>query len=75
MSRKLVIQFQRRPCHNRTFGEEVLEQHLFARLGDVSEPVYWRMIEYKEQRPNDSLDDLMPAESEAAKCSTLEMSA
>ena len=47
---------------NRTFREEVLDQHLFTRLDDVREAVYWWMIEYNEERPHDSLGDLTPAE-------------
>ena len=43
---------------NRTFREEVLDQHLFLRLEDVREATYWWMIEYNEQRPHDSLEDL-----------------
>ncbi len=40
---------------NRTFREEVLDQHLFARLEDVREAAYWWMVDYNEQRPHDSL--------------------
>lgn len=47
---------------NRTFREEVLDQHLFARLEDVREAAWWWMIEYNEQRPHDSLGELTPAE-------------
>ena len=47
---------------NRTFREEILDQHLFARLDDVREAAYWWMLEYNEERPHDSLGDLTPAE-------------
>ena len=36
---------------NHTFREEVLDQHLLVRLGDIREDAYWRKIEYNEQRP------------------------
>lgn len=45
---------------NRTFREEVLEQHLFARLEDVRDAAYWWMLDYNEQRPHESLGDLTP---------------
>ena len=48
---------------NRTFREELLDQHLFARLEDVREATYWWMIEYNEERPHDSLGDLTPQEA------------
>jgi putative transposase len=62
---------------NRTFREEVLDQHLFARLEDVREAAYWWMVDYNEQRPHDSLGDLTPAEyrQQFAKSSTFEVSA
>src|SRR3546814_16145899 len=47
---------------NQTFREEVLDQHLFARLDDVREAAYWWMLEYNEERPHDSLGDLTPVE-------------
>jgi putative transposase len=47
---------------NRTFREEVLDQHLFTRLEDVREAAWWWMIEYNEERPHDSLGDLTPSE-------------
>src|SRR5690606_20836930 len=47
---------------NRTFREEVLDQHLFTRLDDVREAAYWWMLEYNEELPHDSLGDLTPAE-------------
>ena len=37
---------------NRTFRDEVLNQHLFVRLDDVREVAHWWMIEYNEQRPH-----------------------
>src|SRR5690606_40379506 len=33
---------------NRTFREEVLDQPLFTRLGDVREAAYWWVLEYNE---------------------------
>lgn len=47
---------------NRTFREEVLDVHLFARLEDVREAAWWWMIDYNEERPHDSLGDLTPSE-------------
>ena len=47
---------------NRTYREEVLDAHLFARLDDVREATHWWAIEYNEQRPHDALDDLTPRE-------------
>jgi len=62
---------------NRTFREELLDQHLFLRIDDVREAAYWWMIEYNEERPHDSLGDLTPAErrQQAAGSSIFEMSA
>ena len=62
---------------NRTFREEVLDQHLFTRLDDVREAAYWWMLEYNEERPHDSLGDLTPAEcrQRVAGSSTFEMPA
>lgn len=62
---------------NRTFREEVLDQHLIARLGDVREAAYWWMLDYNEQRPHESPGDLTPAEyrQQAASGSTFEVSA
>lgn len=62
---------------NRTFREEVLDQHLFVRLEDVREAAWWWMIEYNEQRPHDSLGDMTPAEyrQQTAGSSTFGMSA
>ena len=62
---------------NRTFREEVLDQHLFTRLDDVREAAYWWMLEYNEERPHDSLGDLPPAEyrQRVAGSSTFEMPA
>lgn len=48
---------------NRTYREEVLDQHLFASLDDVREATYWWMIEYNEERPHDSLNNMTPLEA------------
>ena len=48
---------------NRTYREEVLDQHLFTSLDDVREATHWWMIEYNEERPHDSLGDLTPLEA------------
>ena len=47
---------------NRNFREEVLDQHLFARLEDVREATHWWLMDYNEIRPHDSLGGLSPAE-------------
>jgi len=61
---------------NRTYREELLDQHLFARLDDVREATYWWMIEYNEERPHDSLGDQTPLEArqQVAGISTFELS-
>jgi len=61
---------------NRTFREEVLDQHLFARLEDVRQAAHWWMIHYNEERPHDSLGGLTPAEYRTiqAGSSTFEVS-
>lgn len=62
---------------NRTFREEVLDQHIFARLHDVREAVHWWMIDYNEERPHDALGGLTPLEyrNQHAGSSIFEMSA
>ena len=62
---------------NRTFREDVLDQHLFARLDDVREAAYWWMLEYNEERPHESLGNLTPREfrHHAAGCSTFDLCA
>lgn len=62
---------------NRTFREEVLDQHLFARLEDVRDAAHWWMIDYNEIRPHDSLSGMSPVEYRTAhaRSSTFEMSA
>ena len=62
---------------NRTFREEVLDQHLFLRIDHVREATYWWTIDYNEQRPHDSLGDLTPSEyrQHSARRSTFEVSA
>jgi Transposase and inactivated derivatives len=61
---------------NRTYRDEVLDQHLFVSLEDVREATYWWMIEYNEERPHDSLGDLTPweARQKVARNSTFELS-
>ena len=62
---------------NRTYRNELLDQHLFASLDDVPEATYWWMIEYNEDRPHDALGDLTPLEARAklAGNSTIDLSA
>lgn len=62
---------------NRTFREEVLDQHLFARLEDVREAAQWWMIDYNEARPHDALGGMSPDEYRIthARSSTFEVSA
>ena len=62
---------------NRTFREDILDQHLFVRLADVREAAWWWMLEYNEDRPHDSLDGMTPIEfrQHNAESSTLELSA
>ena len=61
---------------NRTFREELLDRHMFTRLEDVREAVYWWMIEYNEERPHDSLGDMTPIEyRQHIRSSTFEVSA
>ena len=50
---------------NRTYREELLDQHLFASLDAVREATYWWMIEYNEERPHDALGNLTPLEARA----------
>jgi len=61
---------------NRTYREEVLDQHLFSNLKDVREATYWWRLEYNEERPHDSLNDHTPLEvrQKAAENSNYELS-
>lgn len=61
---------------NRTYREEVLDQHLFLSLTDVREATHWWMIEYNEERPHDALGDLTPMEArqQAVRNSSFELS-
>ncbi len=61
---------------NRTYRNELLDLYLFRNLAEVREATYWWMIEYNEQRPHDSLEDLTPAEylSKNAGTSTFNLS-
>ena len=54
---------------NRTFREEVLDQHLFARLDDVREAAWWWMLQYNEERPHDALGGMTPVEHRAKAAS------
>jgi len=47
---------------NRTYREEVLSLYLFRNLAEVREITYWWLIDYNENRPHDSLDDMTPVE-------------
>ncbi|WP_425513157.1 IS3 family transposase [Xanthomonas fragariae] len=62
---------------NRTFREEVLDQHLFTRLDDIREATHWWMIDYNEERPHDALGGLTPTEyrNQHARRSTFDVSA
>lgn len=62
---------------NRTFREEVLDQHLFVSIADVREAAWWWMLEYNEERPHDSLGELTPVEyrQQTAGSSTFEVCA
>ena len=62
---------------NRTYREEVLDLHLFARLDDVREATWKFFNDYNEHRPHDSIGEMTPIEyrNQHARISTLEMSA
>jgi putative transposase len=47
---------------NRTYRNELLDLYLFRDLAEVREATYWWIIEYNENRPHDSLDDMTPVE-------------
>jgi putative transposase len=61
---------------NRTYRNELLDQHLFTSFEHVREATYWWMIEYNEARPHDALGDLTPLEArqQAARNSSLKLS-
>jgi putative transposase len=62
---------------NRTYRNELLDLYLFRNLAEVRDATYWWMIEYNEQRPHDSLNDLTPVEymEKNAENSTYKLSA
>lgn len=62
---------------NRTFREEVLDQHLFLRLDHVREAAWHWLIEYNELRPHDSLAERTPVEHRQfhARSSSFDVSA
>jgi len=47
---------------NRTYRDEVLDEHLFEDISQVKEFSHQWMWEYNNERPHDSLEDLTPAE-------------
>lgn len=47
---------------NRSFREDILDCYLFDSLDEVRDAAWDWLIEYNEQRPHDSLDDLTPLE-------------
>lgn len=47
---------------NRTFRDEVLDAHLFNRLGDVQRIADEWLTDYNEYRPHESLGDIPPAQ-------------
>lgn len=62
---------------NRTYRNELLDLYLFRNLAEVRDATYWWVIEYNEQRPHDSLNDLTPVEymEKNAENSTYKLSA
>ena len=61
---------------NRTYREEVLSLYLFSSLTEVRETTHWWMIDYNENRPHDSLENMTPAEcmENYTRNSTLQLS-
>ena len=62
---------------NRTFREDVRDQHLFSNLDEVRETTHWWMIAYNESRPHDALNGATPHEYRylSAKRSAFDLSA
>lgn len=61
---------------NRSFREDILDCCLFESLDEVQDAAWEWLLEYNEERPHDSLDDMTPLEyrrqyeSQQAKVST-----
>jgi putative transposase len=62
---------------NRALRQELLDQHLFARLDDVRDAAWWWMLDYNEERNHDALGGMTPAErrAQAAEASRNALSA
>ena len=62
---------------NRTFREDVRDQHLYSNLEEVRETTHWWMIDDNESRPHDALNDATPHEYryQSAESSTFDLSA
>jgi putative transposase len=60
---------------NKTYRDEVLDLYLFDSLDEAREMTYHFMVDYKECRPYDSLNNLTPLEhyEQNARNSTFEL--
>ena len=47
---------------NRSFREDILDCYLFESLDEVRDAAWEWLLEYNEERPHDSLDDMTPLE-------------
>lgn len=52
---------------NRSYREEVLDLYVFEKLSEVREKILRWINEYNDERPHESLGDLMPTEYMASK--------